>query len=196
MAADGQGAAAPGVVKRFGRGAVFLLVVSVVWVLALLVGHWLTSVELTPQDWQKFATARVVLQIVPALLLGGYVLGFVRGRTTPKLRLAFAGVLLALGVYASFGALRALVSGPMEVRGVVEQLQSKSWRDESGTEHSAASFVVRRPDGNDVSLAATGESLRRVERGGCTLGTIADIDYLPGLEVVFAARCQKPMPGP
>jgi hypothetical protein len=170
----------------------FLGVVSLLWGAGLAGGHLLTKVELLPGDWQVYAGARVFIQIVPALLLGIFILLFVRGRTTPKLRLILAGVLLAVGVFASFGALRALVSGALSLQGVVEEFESKSWRDKNGVDRASASLVVKQADGDEASLTASGEFLSRIERAGCVLGAHADIAYLPGLEVVFSAQCQKP----
>ncbi len=191
MVADGQGAQAPAGSKAFGGRTIFLVVVSLLWGAGLAGGHLLTKVELLPDDWQTWAGARVFVQIVPALLLGIYVLLFVRGRTTPRLRLILAGVLLANGVFASFPALRALVSGALSLQGVVEEFETKSWRDKNGVERTSGSLGVKQADGDTTSLSASGEALSRIERAGCVLGARADIAYLPGLEVVFSAQCQK-----
>ncbi len=191
MAANVEGAAAPAGSKSLGRRTVFLVVVSVLWGAGLAGGHLLTKVELLPDDWHVYAWARVVVQIVPALLLGIYVLAFVRGRTTPKLRLVLAGALLAIGVFASFGALRALGSGARVIQGVVEEFETRSWRDKNGVERMSGSLVVRQADGEDASLSASGEALSRIQRAGCVLGARADIAFLPGLDVVFSAQCQN-----
>jgi hypothetical protein len=177
-------------VSTSGLKTGFLVVVSLMWGAGLAGGHLLTHFDLAPDDWQAFAWTRVVIQVLPAALLGGYILLFVKNQRflTSRVRLVVALGLVAIGLFAAFPALHALFSGVKQLTGTVEGFDTKTWRDESGVEHAAASLTVRSADG-ETSLSATGESLARIQRASCALGTQADVAYLPGLEIVFSAKC-------
>lgn len=189
-----EGVAAPANQPRtssFRTG--FLVAVSLLWGAGLAGGHLLTRFELAPDDWKWFAGARVLVQVLPAVLLAGYVLLFVKGHRflTQRVRLVLALGLVAVGLAFAFGALHALVVGERRLEGSVEGFDTRTWRDKSGVEHAATAITVRSADGDDDTLSLAGESLGRVQRAGCTLGTRATIAYLPGLDVVFSAQCRK-----
>ena len=191
MATEGQAKTGEARTTSFRTG--FLVVVCLLWGAGLAGGHLLTRVDLTPSTWKWFAWGRVLVQVLPAVLLGGYVLLFVRGPRfmTSRVRAVVAAALVLAGVVFSFGALHALLAGEQRIEGSVEGFDTKTWREEGGVEQAATAMTVRSADGDEDSLSLAGESLGRVQRAGCALGTHATVAYLPGLGVVFSAHARR-----